>query len=146
MTVSAKTLTNANSTLRIRCPGVYDNWVNITEFSADNRTTADARTLAEGGMGVDGVLSYGYSANAQTFNVYLRANSPSIDVFRNIMKNFDENMEVATIEFEQNYPSVRRKATFKGTMQSFTGISGGAKLLADETAVFMVDRAVEVAY
>lgn len=146
MAVNKKTLTNANSTLKFQCEGVYDQMTLASDFGADNRTQADARTIAESRVGVDGKLSVGYVANSQNFTVTLQPNSPTIEAFRNIMRHFDNNMEVIVMNFEQDYPSVRRKATFSGTMTSAPSMSGGGKLLAEETFTFVVDRAVEESY
>lgn len=146
MAVNKKTLTNANSITKFKCEGVYDQMTPLTNFGQDARTTTDVRTITESRMGVDGNLAFGYVANSQTFNVTLQPNSPQIEAFRNIMRHFDNNLEAIVMEFEQDYPSVRRKATFSGTMASAPSMSGGGKLLAEETYTFTVDRVVEESY
>lgn len=143
MAINTKTLTNANSILRLKCAGIYDDWVVIRGFQADNRTTASNRTMAETRDGVDGYLSAGYVYESQDFELYLEANSPSIDVIRNIIRYFDGNMETTVIEFEQVQTALKRQASFSGFMTSGTGLSGGAKLFAGEQYSFRVTPVVE---
>lgn len=143
MSINSKTLTNANSILRLRCKGIYDDWVIIRGFQADNRTTADNRTLAQTEDGVDGITSGGYVYESQNFNVHIMPNSPSLDVFRNIIRHFDGNMETAVIEFEQVQTALGRQANFSGFMTSGTGLSGGGKLFVGEQYNFRVTPVVE---
>ena len=143
MAINSKFLGNANSILRLRCTGVYNSWVVIRGFQADNRTTVDNRTVAQYEDGVDGITSFGYVYESQNFNIHLSPNSPSIDVFRNIIRHFDGNMDLAIIEFEQVNTSLGRQANFEGSMISGTGLSGGGKLFAGDQYNFRVTPTVE---
>jgi hypothetical protein len=143
MAINPKFLTNANSILRLRAKGLYDTFVDIKQFQADNRTTAGARTVGQAKMGVDGYGSFGYVANLQDFNVYLEANSESVEVMQNILRYLDDNREMLVIEFEQYYPSVGRRANFSGGMISGDAMTGGGKELNGLQYTFSVDRVVE---
>lgn len=143
MTINAKTLTNANSILRIRCPGLYDQFVEIRGFQADNRTTSSTMTIAETVDGVDGETSGGYVYNGVDFEVYLMPNSASIDVFRNIMRLFIENKDIVVVDFEQVNTALGRQSEFSAFFVSGPGMSGGAKLFAGETYTFRISPTVE---
>lgn len=143
MSINKKTIGNANSILRMKCPGVYDDWVIIRGFQSDNRTTADNRTMAQFDDGVDGITSFGYVYESQNFNIHLAPNSPSIDVFRNCIRHFDGDMDLAIFEFEQVNTSLGRQANFEGAMISGTGLSGGGKVFVGEQYNFRVTPVVE---
>ena len=49
-----KTITSANSVMMLRCEGVYDNWVRILGFQADNAWEFGDANIGETRMGVDG--------------------------------------------------------------------------------------------
>lgn len=141
--INTKTLTNANSILRMKAPGVYNDWVDIIQFQADNRTSADARGVSESRMGVDAYASFGYTPNLQPFNVYLEGNSASIEVMQNIMRYQDTKRETVIVEFEQVYTSVGRRANFKGAMSTGEGLTSGGKLINGMQYNFMVEPVVE---
>lgn len=143
MAINNKTLTNANSILRIQVPNLYDNWITVTGFQADNRTGAAARTVGETRMGVDGILSGGAVFNSQPFEIYLEPNSPQMEIFREIFRDVDTNGEIRQVNIEQTNVSVSRTVSMSGYPISGNTISTGAKLLNGETFTFEVDRAVE---
>lgn len=141
--LNKKTLTNANSILRFRCQGIYNNWIEFQGFQVDNRTTLDDRTTAQVLAGVDGYISGGYTHEVQVFNVHLLPNSPQIEMMRVIQKDQDENMEVRTFEFEQVNTSLGRQSSFEGYLVSSPSGSGGGKLFQGEKYTFHVSASVE---
>lgn len=143
MAINKKTLTNANSILRLKAPGVYNDWVDIVQFQADNRTTAEGRGTSESKMGVDCVASFAYTPNLQPFNVYLEGNSDSIEVMQNIMRYQDTKREIVIVEFEQVYVSVGRRANFKGAMSTGEGLTSGGKVINGMQFNFNVEPVVE---
>ena len=71
MAINKKTLTAANSIILFRCPGIYDNFVQLQDYQADNIFNLGDITLAQTVAGADGILSGGYVFNAQTFGLLL---------------------------------------------------------------------------
>ena len=75
MTINTKTLTAANSILKLRCKGVYDDYVTVKGYQVDNAFSMGETTIGEVRAGVDGILSGGYVFNASQFQMFLEANS-----------------------------------------------------------------------
>ena len=143
MAFNQKNLSNHNSILRVKYPGIYDDWVTIRGFQADNRTTQDSTTLAETIGGVDGHASHGYVFNLTNFNVYLMPDSPSLAVFRNIARDYKKNGRSKPIRFQQVNTELGRSAEFEGVMITAPLGSGGGKLFAGEQYTFSIDPVVE---
>ncbi|MEM8140937.1 hypothetical protein Q4R50_13880 [Morganella morganii] len=49
-----KTITSANAVLMLRCEGVYDDYIRIQGFQADNAWEFGEANIGETRMGVDG--------------------------------------------------------------------------------------------
>lgn len=75
------TITSAYSVLMLRCTGVYDNFINIKGFQADNAWGFEEANIAETRMGMDGLQSQGqgYTPPKLEWTLHLEANSPSIE-------------------------------------------------------------------
>lgn len=128
-----KTITSANSVMMLRCEGVYDNWVRILGFQADNAWEFGDANIGETRMGVDGRQSIGYTPHETPWTLYLEANSPSIQIMENIRKDFNANMETRFIEIIIEMPSIGKRYTGKGGMTAMKGGPSGKKML-DGTA------------
>ncbi|HEM6868939.1 TPA: hypothetical protein U2I64_001616 [Providencia stuartii] len=127
------TITSANSVMMLRCEGVYDNWVRILGFQADNAWEFGDANIGETRMGVDGRQSIGYTPHETPWTLYLEANSPSIQIMENIRKDFNANMETRFIEIIIEMPSIGKRYTGKGGMTGMKGGPSGKKML-DGTA------------
>ncbi|WP_272683269.1 phage tail fiber protein [Providencia sp. PROV156] len=124
-----KTITAANSVMMLRCEGVYDNWVRILGFQADNAWEFGDANIGETRMGVDGRQSIGYTPHETPWTLYLEANSPSTQIMENIRKDFNANMETRFIEVIIEMPSIGKRYTGKGGMTSMKGGASGKKML-----------------
>lgn len=131
-----KTITSANAVMMLRCEGVYDNWVRIQGFQADNAWELGEVNIGETRMGVDGKQSIGYTPHETPWSIHLEANSPSVQIMENIRKKFNSDMEVAFIEVIIEMPSIAKKYYGKGGMTSMTGGASGKKLLDGTTYNF----------
>ena len=131
-----KTITSANAVMMLRCEGVYDNWVRIQGFQADNAWELGEVNIGEARMGVDGKQSIGYTPHETPWSIHLEANSPSVQVMENIRKKLNSDMEVAYIEVIIEMPSIAKKYYGKGGMTSMTGGASGKKLLDGTTYNF----------
>lgn len=123
------TLTAANAVIMLRCAGVYDNYVTLRGFQADNAWAFGDAAIGETRMGVDGKQSGGYTPHETDWTLYLEANSPSIAIMESIRKDFNNNMETRQIDIVVELPSVKKRYSGSGFMTSLTGGTAGQKLL-----------------
>ncbi|EBN0073482.1 hypothetical protein ZZ27_26315 [Salmonella enterica subsp. enterica serovar Virchow] len=124
-----KTITSANSVLMLRCEGVYDDYIRIQGFQADNAWEFGEANIGETRMGVDGKQSIGYTPHETPWTLYLEANSVSTQAMENIRKDFNSNMETRFIEIIVEMPSIGKRYQGKGGMTTMTGGASGKKLL-----------------
>lgn len=124
-----KTITSANAVLMLRCEGVYDDYIRIQGFQADNAWGFGEANIGETRMGVDGKQSIGYTPHETPWTLYLEANSVSTQVMENIRKDFNSNMETRFIEIIVEMPSIGKRYQGKGGMTTMTGGASGKKLL-----------------
>lgn len=124
-----KTITSANAVLMLRCEGVYDDYIRIQGFQADNAWEFGEANIGETRMGVDGKQSIGYIPHETPWTLYLEANSVSTQVMENIRKDFNSNMETRFIEIIVEMPSIGKRYQGKGGMTTMTGGASGKKLL-----------------
>ncbi|SPL70863.1 phage tail fiber protein [Acinetobacter stercoris] len=124
-----KTLTSANAVIMLRCKGVYDNFMQIQGFQADNAWDFGDASIGESRMGVDGKQSIGYTPHEVPWTLYLEANSPSKRILENIRKDFNKNMETRLIEVIVEIPSIKERYTGSGAWITLGGGANGKKLL-----------------
>lgn len=113
-----RTVTSANAILMLRCKGVFDNYVQLQGFQADNAWTMGESNIGQTEMGVDGFQSIGYKPQEVPVTIYLMANSPSVAVFDAIMRDFNSNKEVRYVELRQEISSVGKSFYGKGGVVS----------------------------
>ena len=75
--MSDRTITSANSVFSITVPGLFPAPIQMKGYSADRAWESDNVDLAEAIMGVDGILSSGYTPNPVPMTVSLQADSDS---------------------------------------------------------------------
>jgi hypothetical protein len=80
----ARNITAANATIILTAPDVVGAPVQLQGFSTDNIYDMDAVEPVETMMGVDGVLSGGYTPKPLPQVFMIQADSPSIDFFEAI--------------------------------------------------------------
>ncbi|PIT43112.1 hypothetical protein BHC45_11000 [Snodgrassella alvi] len=130
------TITSANSVLMLRCTGVYDNYIRIKGFQADNAWGFGDANISETRMGVDGKQSMGYTPHEVEWMLHLEANSESIEHMENIRKDFNANMETRPIDIVVEIPSIQKRYSAKGALVKLTGGASGQKLLAGSQYTF----------
>jgi hypothetical protein len=123
------TITSANSVLMLRCKGVYDNYITLKSFQADNAWSFGDANLSEARIGVDGKQSMGYTPHQIEWTLHLEANSPSIAILENIRKDFNANMETRPIDIVVEIPSIKTRYSATGALISQSGGASGQKLL-----------------
>jgi hypothetical protein len=77
----ANTITSANAQLTASVPGVFAAPVPIEGFATDDAFDTENVAPTETLMGVDGLLSGGYTPYPVKFKIVLQADSPSIAFF-----------------------------------------------------------------
>lgn len=138
------TITSANAVLMIRCKGVYDEFVRIQGFKADDAWDFGEANIGESRMGVDGLQSIGYTPHEVTWGFSLEANSVSRKIMENIRKDFNQNMEVRLIDIVLEIPSIKARHSASGAWTSLTGGTSGKKLLDGQKYNFkLVDNGAE---
>ena len=130
------TITSANAVLMLRCKGVYDNFIKLQGFQADNAWGFGDANIGESRMGVDGKQSIGYTPHEVEWTLFLEANSPSVDIMENIRKDFNANMESRLIDIVVEVPSVKKRFKASGALIKLTGGISGEKLLAGSQYTF----------
>lgn len=124
-----RTITAANAVLMLRCKGVYDEYVQIQGFQADNAWNFGEANIGETRMGVDGKQSIGYTPHETPWTLYLEANSASVQIMETIRKEFNSNMEARFIDVIVEIPSIGKRYSATGGLTSMTGGASGKKLL-----------------
>jgi hypothetical protein len=124
------TITSANSVLMLRCQGVYDTFITMKSFQADNAWNFGDANIAESRIGVDGKQSMGYTPHEVEWTLFLEANSPSIAILENIRKDFNANMETRPIDIVVEIPSIKTRYSATGALITLSGGRSGQKLLA----------------
>lgn len=132
------TLTSANAVIMLRCKGVYDNYVTLQGFQADNAWGFGDAAIGETRMGVDGKQSGGYTPHEVDWTLYLEANSPSIEVMENIRKDFNANMETRQIDITVEVAAIKKRYSGSGFLTNLTGGAAGQKLLAGSQYQFKI--------
>ena len=74
-------ITSANAVLTINIPGLYPVPQTMVEWAADDAFSTDAVQIAETRMGVDGVMTGGYTPAIIPLTLTFMPDSPSIAVF-----------------------------------------------------------------
>lgn len=125
-----KTITSANAVLIITVEDIYPNGVEVQKFAADAAFATSDLTLAETRMGVDGQLAAGYTPQPIPLNVSLEADSPSYDVFANVMERQRTNMTLYQITAQITIPSLGKEFVLeKGVLQTGHPFSDSKKVL-----------------
>jgi hypothetical protein len=109
MTVNTKTLTSANVIFRVRCKGLFDQYVTLNGFQPDNSTSFGDRTIAETRMGIDGKLSGGKVNNTAQFTAYFEPNSNAqTDMDQYLAYNANVENDALVWDIDVTYPSIKK--------------------------------------
>ena len=126
---NAQTITSANSILLARVKGVFDNWVKIEGFAADDAFTSGQGGMAETQIGVDGLQSAGWTPYETPFDIALQANSASRSFFKAVVNAQDKAQEVLRFEFSIELPSVKERYMLSGYLTESASAQSAKKVL-----------------
>lgn len=128
------TITSANASISLNVPDVFSSPQILQGFAADDAFAHDSFDMTETRMGVDGVLSAGFTPNPKAWHVTFQADSPSILTF----DTWGAAMEAAQEAFEASMiitlPSVGKSFAFDtGWLKNFKKLPDAKKVLEPQT-------------
>lgn len=124
------TITSANSSLTLSVPDVFAVAQPIQGYAADDAFTNEAIDSAEALMGVDGIMSAGFTPAITKFSISLQADSPSVATMDTIIGAMKAAKEVFPIDASVVLPSVGKVYTLtKGYLTKVKQLSDAKKVL-----------------
>lgn len=127
------TLTSANSVFMLAVGGVYPVPQQIQGYATDDAFTTQDVSPVETRMGVDGILSGGYTPYPTVIEITLQADSPSIDIFEIWGTAQDVAREVFIANATVSLPGTGRKYTLtKGFLTGFSKMPANQKILGPQ--------------
>lgn len=129
-----KTITSANSVFALRIAGVYDTPQILKGYAADDAFSTSDMSPSEVLMGVDGVMSAGFTPYPLEMNISFQADSPSIKIMDSWIKSMQNSREIFWAYGEITLPSTGLKYTAtKGTMTKGKPLPDAKKVLQPVT-------------
>lgn len=107
------TITAANSSFIITIPSVFPVPQILQGYAADDAFTQESFELVETRMGVDGLLSGGYTPSPKRLTVMLQPDSIALVVFDNWKANMEATKEASVASAVIALPSISRGYTFR---------------------------------
>lgn len=128
------TITSANASVVLSIPDVYNVDQILAGFAADDAFTAQAFKMTEQRMGVDGILSAGYTPSPKPFGITFQPDSPSILVFDNWGLGHIAAGEALKASMSITMPSIGKVFTFTtGWLDDFKALPDAKKVLEPQT-------------
>jgi hypothetical protein len=119
------TITAANSVFTLSIPDVFPTPIQLQGYAADDAFSTEDVEPAEARMGVDGLMSAGYTPFMTKFPIMFQADSPSIIIFDSWLGAMKAAQEVFYADASIYLPSVGKSYTCT------KGVLTGAKQLPD---------------
>jgi hypothetical protein len=116
------TITSANSSFALIVPAVFPVPQLLQGYAADDAFTQEAFDITETRMGVDGVLSGGYTPSPKRLTVMLQPDSIALDVFLNWKAAIEAAKETFPGSFIIAMPSISKG--FTGSVVFFKNSQG----------------------
>lgn len=130
------TITAANSSFALTVPDVFPVPQLLQGYAADDAFTQEAFDLTETRMGVDGVLSGGYTPSPKRLTVMLQPDSIALDVFLNWKAAIEANKETLIGNAVIAMPSIGKAFTLgKIFFKNSQGMPTAKKVLEPFPAV-----------
>ena len=132
--MATKTITSANSRFTLSIPDVFPAPVALQGYAADDAFDNEAVDAAEILIGVDGLMSAGYTPFLTKMTIAFQANSPSIDVIDTWLGAMKSATEILYAQGSIELPSVGRAYTLvDGVLSRPKQIVGAKKVLQPVT-------------
>lgn len=132
----AKTITSTNSEYTLVIPGVFPVGQPLQGYAADDAFSNEAPDFAEIRMGVDGIMSAGYTPAPTKQTVTLQPDSPSIAVFDTWLGAIKAGREIVYANASIVLPGVQKSYTLtKGVLTTPKQMPDVKKVLEPQTYV-----------
>lgn len=128
-TNKGKTLTSANSILLIQVPRIFDQFIKIEGYAADNAFDLGDGAIGETRMGVDGKQSGGFTPYEVDFNITIEPNSPSRSLFLTWVNTMKRDQETYYCNLSCELPSIKERYSASGFLVGHKESSSAKKLL-----------------
>lgn len=123
-------ITSANSVFTLVVAGLFPVPINIQGYATDDAFSSAAVSAAQAIMGVDGVLSAGFTPFPTKLSVVLQADSESKAVFETWLQAMQSGREVVWGDATIALPSIQQTFIFtKGVLTEITQVPAAKKVL-----------------
>jgi len=124
------TITSSNAGIAISVPKVFPIPQLLQGFAADDAFAHESFEMTETRMGVDGILSAGYTPNPKKWRVIFQPDSPSILVFDNWGLAMESAKEAYPASMVITLTSINKAYQFKvGWLRGFKKLPDAKKVL-----------------
>jgi hypothetical protein len=132
------TITSANISISLSVPGVFDSDQILQGFGVDDAFTQAAHQKAETRMGVDALLSGGFTPAIKPFTITFMPDSPSILIFDQWGAAEEAAKEAFIAGMTITAPSLGKVYDFNvGFLKDFKSVPDAKKLMESQT--FSID-------
>lgn len=126
----ARTITSANSQFVLTLIGLFPIPQRIQGYASDDAFAVEPYDMGENYMGVDGILSGGYTPNPKKQTIMLQADSPSLDVFDIWRGAIESSRDVIIAEAAIVLPSIGKAYVLhRGFLKSAQALPSAKKVL-----------------
>lgn len=128
------TITSANASVVINVPDVFSVGQILSGFAADDAFAHESFDMTETRMGVDGILSAGYTPNPMRFTITFQPDSPSILVFDTWGAAQEALKEALQASMTITMPSIGKAFNFNvGWLKGFKKLPDAKKVLEPQS-------------
>lgn len=132
--MSNNTITSANAVFTLNIPDVFPTPQLLEGYATDDGFDTEVVDTAEAKMGVDGIMSAGFTPFITKQTIHFQADSPSIQVIDDWLGAMESAQEVFFASASIVLPSVGRAYTFnKGALTKGKKLPDAKKLLEPVT-------------
>lgn len=126
----SKTITSANSVLALAISDVFPVPQVLEGYAVDDSFSTEQRDTAQTQVGVDGLMSAGYTPNIVKMRIALQANSPSLAFFETWVNSMDAAKEVFYANGSLEIPSIGKLYVLtKGVLVGYPNLPAGKAVL-----------------
>lgn len=132
--MALRTITSANSSLVLSIPEVLGAPVPLQGYAVDAAFAVEPFDTAEAIMGVDGIMSAGYTPQPKKMTISLQADSASLEVFNQWLGAMEQAREVFFCDLTVNMPAIGKTfSCTKGVLTNTPKMPEGKKTLQPVT-------------
>lgn len=134
-------ITSANAELVLIADELFPAGIALQMFGTDQSYEAEAQTMAETRMGVDGHIAAGYVPSVKVVNITLEAASPSYPYLAALAEAMEVNRRPYRCTLVATIPAIGRTLTWSiGILYSGTRVPAGAKTLQPTKWTFHFEK------